>query len=234
MAFSSSTPAALTAFRVWASAAPRNGSGAPGQSPTDELLAEHYVMTGLLSAMEGEARRLDAGEPLRASIWAGIVDFNGNFVHLCHRVKEEENFVPALIAADLFDPTIVDAIKGEHQNAKDLTLGIRDGVMEGDWEMVFRLVSMYLGFLPAYMQKEEAGIFALARRLPEDASQSLRDAFDAVEAEALADSGRPHYLDIAQAAAGFAAVQSDPELGLARRIGRTSCEVARSDNTEFW
>jgi len=168
------------------------------QPPVDELLAEHHVMTAVLAAMEAEAGRMLAGEPLRHAFWSDVVDFNGNFVHLCHRVKEEAHFIPILVEHGLLDAKQRQAVLHEHVSARDLTLGMCDGVGEGDWEKVLRLVSIYVHLLRPHMRREEAGMFAMARTaLPANTVQDLRRSFDGVDRQALARGGRRHFAAIA-------------------------------------
>lgn len=169
------------------------------QSPFGELLAEHHVMSVVLAAMEVEAQRMLAGGALRREFWSDVVDFNGNFVHLCHRVKEESHLIPALLQHGLLDGEQGNAIRHEHESAKNLTLDLIDGVGEGDWERVLRVVSIYTHILRPHMRREETGVFAAAvRELPAAAVQELRLAFDAVDARALGARGRDHYVAVAQ------------------------------------
>lgn len=168
------------------------------QSPAAELLAEHHVMGAVLTAMEAESERMLSGGSLRPEFWTDVVDFNGNFVHLCHRVKEEEHFIPALLRLGILDAPQDEAIRHEHHSAKRLTLAICDGVAEGDWEKVLRIVSLYLHVLRPHMHREEAGMLLAAAQMPSSTSQELRTAFDLVDQKALAHRGRRHYVEVAR------------------------------------
>jgi len=164
-----------------------------------ELSAEHHVMGAVLKAMDQEWRRMERGGPLRTPFWADVVDFNGNFVYACHRVKEDELLIPALVKNGGLPQKYVDAVHREHDRAKSLTLGIRDGVEEGDWEKVMRLVAMYVSFLRPHMHHEEVELFgALSSELPEEVQAELRTAFSRIEAEALPTGGRRQYVDVAR------------------------------------
>ncbi|MCA8964188.1 MAG: hemerythrin domain-containing protein [Planctomycetes bacterium] len=169
------------------------------QSPFEELLAEHHLMSIVLAAMEAEAQGMLRGGALRREFWSDVVDFNGNFVHLCHRVKEEEHLIPALVEHGLLDAEQDNAVRHEHQSAKKLTLDIVDGVGEGDWERVLRVVSIYVHILRPHMRREETGLFAAAvHGLPAEVDERLRAAFAAVDARALAGRGRAHFVEIAR------------------------------------
>ena len=168
------------------------------QPPHLELLAEHVLMTGVLSAMDREAATMLNGGPLRFEFWQDVVDFNGNFVHMSHRVKEESHLIPAMRVAGVLPAHHEQAISREHQAAKDLTLGICDGVGEGDWEQVQRLVSLYVYRMRAHMQHEESGLLLHATQLPAAALARLRVEFDAVDAAALRGRSRGEICRLAE------------------------------------
>lgn len=180
------TTAADSALQIWLA----ETASSRKQPPHLELLAEHALMAGVLTAMDREAATLLAGGPLRVEFWQDVVDFNGNFVHLCHRVKEESHLIRAMLRAGVLPAEHEHAIHREHQAAKDLTLGICDGVGEGDWEQVQRLVSQYVFRMRAHMQHEENGLLPHAAALPAATLAQLRADFDAVEVAALRGRSR--------------------------------------------
>tara|TARA_R110002096_G_scaffold190499_2_gene371616 strand:+ start:176 stop:793 length:618 start_codon:yes stop_codon:yes gene_type:complete len=183
------------AFQSWLAESDANEHR---QDPIDDLIGEHHLMTTVLAAMESETQGLLAGRPLRNEFWAGVVDFNGNFVHLCHRVKEEIHLIPLLLDNGLLQPKERDAIHREHESARDMTLDLCRGVEQGDWERVMRIVSIYIHLLRPHMSHEEAGLFVTATsQLPAAAKTELRAAFAAVDQAALAERGRQHYAAIA-------------------------------------
>ena len=179
-----------------------------GATPEEELLAEHAVMAVVLSAMEAEVASMQGGRVLRRAFWADVIDFNGNFVHLCHRVKEEGHLIPILTAHGLVPEDQLAVVHREHGKASELTLGIRDGVEEDDWEKVLRLVVLYVHLLRAHMHEED-GLFALTRELPAAGREQLRAAFAQVEAQALAQTGRAHFVDVVRRIAEAAGVELD-------------------------
>lgn len=192
-----SRPPYLDEFRAWRRAAEGALSDGETQSPTEELLAEHHLMNLVVTAMEREAGQLDQGAELRFDFWSDVVDFIGNFVHHCHRAKEEQVFYPAVVELGLIEAERSDVLEGEHRNAKELTLGIISGVENGDWEQVVRLVSMYAYFIRHHMRSEEMELVQPAvRELSPAIHSRLAGDFAAVENAALAKRNRAHYLDV--------------------------------------
>lgn len=194
------------AFVRWLDAADDEG---PSLGPIDELLAEHHVMEAVLAAMEAEVEGMLAGRPLRPEFWSDVVDFNGNFVHLCHRAKEEEHLVTSLVAHGRLDARREQAIRQEHGSGKDLTLALIEGAAEADWEKVLRLVSIYVHIMRPHMRREESGIFAAAAELPAEAQVQLRSEFALVDRKALGLGGRRRFVDIARRLATMAGVAHD-------------------------
>jgi hemerythrin-like domain-containing protein len=203
-----STPpiSARRAFDVWLAA---GDAGERTQDPADELVAEHFVMTTVLAAMEAEVKNMLVGRALRPEFWSDVVDFNGNFVHQCHRAKEEEQLVPMLIEYGRLEARREQAIREEHRSGKDLTLSLCEGVEEGDWEKVLRLVSIYVHILRPHMQREETDLFSLVASLPVEARARLREGIAAVERRALAHRSRRDFVAMARRLAVAAGVAHD-------------------------
>ena len=196
------------AFRAWLA---EDAASESRLSPTRELLAEHYLMSSVLSCMDSEARRLKGGEPLRTFFWSAVTDFNGNFVHLGHRVKEEEHYIPALIESGLIERATIEAFHDEHDRAKQLTLHISGCVQRGDWEAVLRFVVLYVHFLPHHMREEESRLFRIGAELPPETNGRLRGAFDEIDRKTLAGGGRMHYVDLARQLCSASGIEYDLE-----------------------
>ena len=189
----------LTEFATWRHAAASAPGKRPTQPPAEELLGEHHLMELVVNAMEAEAARLNQGGELRVEVWSDVVDFIGNFVHLCHRAKEEEVFYPAVVRGGLIETERSDALEHEHQDAKELTYGICEGVEAGDWEQVARLASMYAYFMRHHMRSEELELMQpFMRELPTTTHEAVAESFRAVDAKALAVHDRDHYLAVAR------------------------------------
>lgn len=142
---------------VWARASAPNRASNIEQSATDELLAEHQLTESALSAMEAEAYRLAHQQAYRPEFWSGMVDFVGNFIHLCHRKKEEACLFPMLAEYGMKDQ--VDVWVQDHGHAETMTFDLLEALGEADWEKVLRLVSMYVPSVRAHMATEEKLVF---------------------------------------------------------------------------
>ena len=194
------------AFQAWLA---DDSAGEPRLSPTRELLAEHYVMSCVLRCMDAEARRLKGGEPLRTSFWSAVIDFNGNFVHLGHRVKEELHYIPAMIEGGLIERGTIEVFHDDHDRAKQLTLQISGCVQRGDWEAVLRSVVLYVHFLRHHMRAEESRLFRIGAEMPPESNGRLRTAFDEIDRNTLAGGSRAHYVDLAQQLCAASGVEYD-------------------------
>lgn len=162
--------------------------------PADELVAEHRLLMPVLAAMEAEANKVRFGKLIRVDFWEGVVDFTGNFIHLCHRRKEEDAMFGVAESLGWSErPDIAE----EHRRSVRATLAIIESVSDGDWEMTVRLAAAYATGMRKHMHREEEGVFALIRSKLEAARvNELRKAFDALDASVLT-SGRQHFVDVA-------------------------------------
>lgn len=186
-------------FIQWAKEA-RMPPGTPReQEPVNELLAEHHIMDAVLAAMEREARQLSVHGKLRPEFWERVVDFVGNYVHQCHRRKEEQAFFPVSSRYETVEDGPVAMIAKDHQQAHLLTWDLYNGVNEGDWEKVLRAAHVYLRVARDHLVREENHVFEPARDLmtPED-NADLRAKFDEIERDALGERDRIYYLKVAR------------------------------------
>lgn len=186
-------------FLSWVKAA-RQPKLPRAQTPINELRAEHHLMDKVLAAMEREARKLAVHGELRVDCWQDVVDFIGNYVHQCHRRKEEQGLFPVAlqkVTATTMQPITV--IAKEHEQAKQLTLDVCYGVGEGDWERVVRASHVYLRVAKEHIEREEEKVFTpLERVLFNDINKKIRAKFDAIEKEALGERDRAYYLEVAR------------------------------------
>lgn len=183
-------------YRAWVET---TSSGAR-QKVVAELRGEHHIMDAVLAAMERETRRLSVHGDLRPDFWERVVDYIGNFTYQIHRRKEEEALFPTLSKLQGLDNRASLAkLLEEHQHTRDLTMTLVDGVSEGDWEKVLRAAHMYLRVARDHLDREEWEVFEpLDRLLDADGENELRASFDTIEADALGDRNRQHYLDCAR------------------------------------
>ncbi len=112
-------------------------------------------------------------------------------------------FIPAMLGCNPLERERVDVFTREHSRGKSLTLDVVQGIEQGDWEQVLRVVSRYVHFLGLHMRQEETELFQLAETsLPAEVAAELRRAFDACNAEALGVDGAERYRDIGTRLAG--------------------------------
>ncbi len=163
------------------------------QRALDELLAEHELSRLVMTVMDREAQRIADHRDFRPEIWARIVAFLGDFVHLCHRRKEDAVLLPALgprLSAAL------EPVRRDHAAAELLTTELCDAVGEADWERVLRLSVTYAKRMRAHMRLEEGSeLFAATARLPLGQDLVVRAGFQKVESEALGLRGRRAVLE---------------------------------------
>ncbi len=186
-----------TEYRAWVET---TKSGGTRQDVVAELRAEHHIMDAVLAAMEREARRLSVHGDLRPDFWDRVVDYVGNFTYQIHRRKEEEALFPVLKELQgLKDKAALATLMKEHEQSRDLTMALIDGVSEGDWEKVLRAAHLYLRVARDHLDREEWEVFEPLERLVDpERARALREAFTEIEKDALGDRNRQHYLDVAR------------------------------------
>lgn len=183
------------ALRRW-----RPGEAAVSEvGPEDELLADHFLMDASLAAIQCEARAvLRGGERVRMPFWADVVDFIGNYVYMCHQVKEDALF-RILASSGLLTEGDLGTREQEHTRAGGLIQELCYGLGEGDREKVPRLAVVYLHFMRSHMRLEEQHwVEPLAQRLDAAPYAALQQAFAAVDGRGFGEDRRAHYLRVVQ------------------------------------
>ncbi|MEO1337484.1 MAG: hypothetical protein AAFV29_17705, partial [Myxococcota bacterium] len=172
-------------FIQWAKCAEAVEAGPSTQEPINELLAEHHIMDAVLAAMEREARRLSVHGELRTDYWERVVDFVGNYVHQCHRRKEERALQMVNERYQAVEAGPMAMITRDHEQAHRLTWDLYNGVSDGDWEKVLRAAHLYLRVIRDHMIRVERYVFEPARDvLTPEVAADLRRQFDETEREA--------------------------------------------------
>lgn len=167
------------------------------QDPVDELLTEHLLMDRALESVSVEAKRLLTRQPVRMQIWGDVIDFFGNYVHLCHRKKEERVFFPALVRAGLASASETEVMQEEHRRAELMTLELVDGASEGDWEKIGRISEVYLHLMRPHLETEERQFFLpLREKLDPQWMEDTKKEMHALEKIVLGPYDRQHYLDV--------------------------------------
>lgn len=185
------------AFRKWLEDA--NSEEPAEQDPIQQLLAEHHLINIVVSTLEVEGGRLAHREPLRVDFWADIVDFIGNFVHLCHRRKEEQHCFPALYKGAVASGNLVVEVSKEHKKLEELTLELCSAVENADWESVLRFTPLYSRLMKRHLQREEELMFAHAEtELSGEVLETMQSGFRDADQQGLRGLGRKHYLEVAR------------------------------------
>lgn len=152
----------------------------------------------VFDAMVVEARQGEQGADVRVEFWRHVVDFVGNFVHRCHRAKEDDFFFPVLVRAKILDERSI-RTREHGEEARELTLAIRDGVVSGEWKRVFRVVPEYVVFMRHHMMGEERDLLhPYARSVGRRVQDEIMAGFQGVEKQTIAKRGRQSYIDMAR------------------------------------
>lgn len=136
-------------------------------------------MESVLEAMQTEEQRLFDGASLRAAFWSDVVDFVGNFVHRCHRAKEEALFGHLVEAGAVASATVA-KLEQEHRWAGRTTAELCEAISDGDWERTLRLTGQYVSVMRAHMAREDRDLLSGTTRAALDIA-AVREAFDALE-----------------------------------------------------
>ncbi len=155
----------------------------PYAHPTDLLVAEHEVICCVLTAVETEGDRLDAGAPLDPSFWEGAFDFFAGFADRCHHNKEEVMLFPALIAAGLpLENGPVACLLDEHEDGRRLVRAMREALGAQDRRALQAGARGFAKLLRQHIDKENQVLFQMAKRLVKaEAEVQLRAGFERAE-----------------------------------------------------
>ncbi len=173
---------------------------------TDTLMEEHRIIERVLTALEKQARRLDAGEAVRPSFFLDAADFVRNFADGCHHEKEEDNLFPAMVAHGFSeDEGPVAAMLADHEEGRRLTGAMCDAAERleaGDTEAAPEVVRNAMGYvvvLRQHIMKEDNVLFPMAEQaLPEEQKDQLAEAFADLDADEASEGVRQKYLALAE------------------------------------
>lgn len=160
------------------------------QEATAVLRKEHDAILKMLGAAEEAARRLDAGESVKAETLKGLIEFFRLFADQCHHGKEEDLLFPMLESHGLprsGGPTGV--MLHEHEQGRALIKQMVEAVeackrgekAEARWAQAAR---GYSELLRQHIHKENNILFVMAENMltPEEQKQLAAD-FEKVEIE---------------------------------------------------
>lgn len=174
---------------------------------TDILMEEHRVIERALSALETQARRLQAGSPVRPGFFQDANTFFRNFADGCHHRKEEESLFMAMVDAGLSNQTgPIAIILAEHEQGRAYNREMekaarglsRDGTSARD--DLARNALAYVGLLRQHVRRENEFLFPLAERMiPPLRQKELTEEFERIEREEIGAGIHDRYHRLADA-----------------------------------
>ena len=155
----------------------------------DILMEEHETILSVLDALEKDASKLHAGDPVPAQFFLDAVDFIRNFADGCHHMKEEGVLFKTMVDRGFpgeHGPIAV--MLAEHEQGRDFTHDMAEAAQKlakGDAGAGDAVVSAALGYvalLRAHIQKENQILFPMAANfIPEPEHEAVAAAFEEVE-----------------------------------------------------
>jgi hemerythrin-like domain-containing protein len=162
---------------------------------------EHRGIERMLSAMEREAPRLEAGDGSVVAMFESGVDFLRNFADRCHHHKEEQLLFPALEARGVareggpIGVLLDDHVKGRAEiRAMDSAISrYRDGDATALRDLA-AASRRYVDLLRQHILEEDEVLFVAADRLlsPEEKLRLVAE-FDRVEEEVIGAGTHERY-----------------------------------------
>ena len=160
---------------------------------TEVLMGEHRGIERMLTALEREIPKLEAGDATPVPVFAQGVDFLRGFADRCHHYKEEQHLFPLLASKGLpVEGGPIGVMLREHDEGRAYIRAMDEAIKRyqaGDQRALRDLASAarsYTQLLRAHIQKEDTVLFQLANQaLTADEQQTLAETFDRVEVEVM-------------------------------------------------
>jgi len=164
--------------------------------PIHTLDEEHQLIKRVLTVIEGESERINAGSLPDAELIGLAIDFFAGFADKRHHGKEERLLFPKLAAKkEIIRNGPVKVLTAEHESGRYFVRELREGLTDlaqGDTEAASRLhraLSLYARMLRTHIAKEEDIIFLLSQvLLSEEEMGGLGRDFEASDAALGAES----------------------------------------------
>jgi hemerythrin-like domain-containing protein len=139
---------------------------------TDILIEEHRIIERVLSALEIQARRAQAGADVRIGFYKEVSAFFRHFTDGCHHRKEEEPFLMAMTDAGLSNQTgPMSIMLAEHELCRaynrEMEKAIRAlerGEAAARNDLIHNALE-YAGFARRHIRREDEFLFPMAARL---------------------------------------------------------------------
>jgi len=173
---------------------------------TEILMDEHRVIERVLAALEGAARRVEAGQAVRPGFFIEAAEFIRGFADGCHHIKEED-----VLFRSMEDHGVpvhggpLGVMLHEHELGRGFTREMATAAerwQNGDDSARANVVANALGYvslLRAHIHKEDNILFRIADQvLPPDEQDRVNDGFDHIEHEETGEGVHEKYLALAE------------------------------------
>ncbi len=173
----------------------------------DILIEEHRVIERVLSALERQTRRLEAGSAVRPGFFQDAAAFFRNFTDGCHHRKEEEPLLTAMMDAGLSNQTGPLAIMlAEHERGRVYNRAIEKAALalergeSAARDDLIRNAREYAALTRQHIRRENEFLFPTAGRLiPPRAQKALAAEFERLEHEETGAGAHQKYRRLADA-----------------------------------
>lgn len=156
-------------------------------SPLDQLVADHDVIQRALVLVEDVAECLEHDQVAPENLHKWLMNFFSEFVDKYHHHKEEHGLFPLLELAGIpREGGPVGIMLREHEQGRELVRAMAQTSEEG--QPSARLITEYLSFLRAHIEKENRVLFPLANEVLDDhQKQELSEIFETIKQQTLGD-----------------------------------------------
>lgn len=173
---------------------------------TEILMSEHRVIERVITSIESGAKRLEAGQPIRAEFFLDAADFIKGFADGCHHKKEEGVLFKTMEAAGVpVDGGPIGMMLIEHEQGRAYTAGMRRAaqqLQQGDTSAAADVIQNAYGYaqlLRQHIQKEDNILFPMADKfVPRSQQSEVMDGFEHVEHEETGEGVHEKYLALAE------------------------------------
>lgn len=183
----------------------RNGPPQAAVKPTEVLRHEHKIILIALTAMEKQAKAIEATGKVDGDKTDKILVFFRNYADRCHHTKEEKHLFVALELrgmSHIVGPIAV--MLAEHQHGRNRLKAVNDALERaraGDRPMIKQVrenLAAYVKLLKEHIAKEDNVLFVMAEKvLTHQDQKNLSAAFEKVEADELGKGVHEKYHQLA-------------------------------------